>query len=198
MYMSKFIEYTKDFLLDLLETVVISAAVFAIVYFFAFQPHEVSGESMNGKSSFHTGQYILTDKITFKLREPERGEVIVFKYPLNPSYDYIKRVIGLPGESVKVEGNKVTIYNAENPNGFVLDESAYLANDVKTDPNAFAQEGKKIDIPANEYFVLGDNRPKSADSRTWGLITKQHIIGRSFFRYLPVNEMGLIKNPKYL
>lgn len=196
--MSKFTEYTKDFLLDLLETIVIAAAVFAIVYFFAFQPHEVSGESMNGKAGFHTGQYILTDKITFQLREPERGEVIVFKYPLNPSYDYIKRIIGLPGESVKIENDKVIIYNAENPNGFVLDESLYLANDVKTEPNAYAQEGKKIDIPQGEYFVMGDNRPKSADSRTWGLITKQHIIGRSFFRYLPVNEMGLIKNPKFL
>ena len=196
--MNKILGFIGYLLLDLIETIVIAGAVFVVVYFFAFQPHEVSGESMNGKAGFHTNQYILTDKITFKLREPERGEVIVFRYPLNPSFDYIKRIIGMPGEKIKVEKGHITIYNSENPKGFILDESAYLSADIFTEPNAFAVEGKEIEISQNEYFVMGDNRPKSADSRAWGLITKGHIIGRSFFRYIPVNEMGLIKNPKYL
>jgi signal peptidase I len=196
--MSKILSVLGYLLLDLVETVFIAGAVFIVVYFFAFQPHEVSGESMNGKAGFHTGQYILTDKITFKLREPERGEVIVFRYPLNPSFDYIKRIIGLPGETVKIKDGKVTIINTEHPEGFVLDESNYLSTEVVTDPNAFAQEGKEIKIPENEYFVMGDNRPKSADSRAWGLVNKDNIIGRSFFRYIPVNEMGLVKHAKYL
>lgn len=196
--MGKILGFIGYFLLDLLETVVIAGAVFVVVYFFAFQPHEVSGESMNGKAGFHTGQYILTDKVTFRLREPERGEVIVFRYPLNPSFDYIKRIIGLPGEKIKVEKNQITIYNQENPNGYILDESIYLSDEVITEANSFALEGKLIDIPQDHYFVMGDNRPHSADSRTWGLVPKDNIIGRSFFRYIPVNEMGLIKNPKYL
>lgn len=192
-----FKQAVQEFFIDLVETVVIAISVFAIIYLFAFQPHEVSGQSMDGIANFHNGQYILTDKITFKLREPERGEVIVFKYPLNTSYDYIKRIIGLPGESVKVENGKVTIYNSTNPQGFVLDESKYLSPNVKTDARTFAEEGKEIKIPENQYFVLGDNRPESSDSRTWGLVPKEDIIGRSYFRYWPPHEAGIIEKPIY-
>ena len=107
--MPKIREIIENFVIDLIETIAISASIFVIVYFFAFQPHEVSGVSMNGNDGFHSGQYILTDKFTYRLREPKRGEVIVFKYPLNTSYDYIKRIIALPGERIQLKNNQVIL-----------------------------------------------------------------------------------------
>ncbi len=195
--MFSILSFLKALVIEIVETIVVALAVLAIVYLLAFQPHEVSGQSMDGIGKFHDGQYILTDKFTYKLREPKRGEVIVFQYPLNTTYDYIKRIIGLPGETIKVKGGKVYIYNSENPNGFALNEDEYLAKSVVTTGRSFAEEDKEIKIPADQYFVMGDNRPDSSDSRTWGLVPASDIIGKSFFRYWPPSEAGLIVNPQY-
>lgn len=186
-----------DTVIDLLETLVIAVCVYFVIHLFAFQPHEVLGQSMDGIANFHNGQYILTDKVTFNLRDPKRGEVIVFKYPLDKSKDYIKRVIGLPNEEVMLKDDKVYIFNEQHPEGFALDESDYLANDVVTSGRSFLEEGQKRKIPSGDYFVMGDNRPQSSDSRTWGLVPSEDIVGRSFFRYWPPNEVGLIKLGKY-
>lgn len=180
----------------MLETVIIALSIFAVIYLFAFQPHEVNGQSMDGIGKFHTGQYILTDKLTYKFREPHRGEVIVFKYPLDERYDYIKRIIGLPGEQIMLKDSKIYIFNSEHPNGFPLTEDEYIADTIITSGRTFLEENSKITIPKDNYFVMGDNRPQSADSRTWGFVPKNEIIGRSFFRYWPPHEMGLIRNPK--
>jgi len=185
-----------DSLLEIIETVVIALAIFVVFYLFIFQPHEVIGSSLDGMADFKQGQYILTDKVTYKFREPKRGEVIVFKYPLNPKYDYIKRVIGLSGESIMISKNKVYIYNKENPDGFILDESEYLGKSIKVDAKNFLTEGQKYEIPKDSYVVMGDNRPDSSDSRIWGFLKKSEIIGRSYFRYIPVGMMGIIQNPK--
>lgn len=181
-------------LIDVVEIIIMSISIFAVVYLFAFQPHEVSGHSMDGLAGFQTGQYILTDKFTFKLREPKRGEVIVFRYPQNEATDFIKRIIGLPGEQIMVKANKVYIYNEANPKGFVINETEYLAKEVKIHTD---KEGQKITIPQDNYFVMGDNRPESSDSRVWGFVPKKNIIGRSFFRYWPLNSMGFIKGAQY-
>lgn len=186
----------ENFVIDVLETVIIALTIFAVIYLFAFQPHEVNGESMDGVGKFHNGQYILTDKVTYKLREPVRGEVIVFKYPLDETYDYIKRIIGLPGEEIMLKENKIYIFNKEHPEGFIVNEEEYLGNTVVTSGRAFLEEGERIKIPEGSYFVMGDNRPQSADSRTWGFVPKNEIIGRSLFRYWPPSEMGLIHNPE--
>ncbi len=195
--MFSLLSFLKALVIEVVETIVVALAILAVVYLLAFQPHEVSGESMNGIGSFHDGQYILTDKITYKLREPRRGEVVVFKYPLNTSYDYIKRVIGLPGETIRIQDNQVIIINDENPNGFILEENEYLASEVPTTGRSFAEENEEIKIPEGHYFVMGDNRPESSDSRTWGFVPENDIIGKSFFRYWPPNEAGLIHNPQY-
>ncbi len=193
-------EYLQDginAMIDIMETIIIALALFVITYLFAFQPHEVIGQSMDGIDNFHEGQYILTDKVTYRFREPARGEVIVFKFPLNKSYDYIKRIIGLPGEEIMIKDGKVTIYNQEHPDGIILDESQYLAASVITDGKNFLKEGEKKKIPENQYVVFGDNRPESSDSRSWGFLPKEDIIGRSYFRYWPSNEIGLIRHPEY-
>lgn len=184
------------FFLDVLETVVIALSIFVVVYLIAFQPHEVNGKSMDGIAQFHNGQFILTDKLTYRFRDPKRAEVIVFAYPLKKSDDYIKRIIALPGEQIMVSNNKVYIFNSENKNGVILNESEYLSPLVVTKGKEFLKEGEKITVPANNYFVMGDNRPDSSDSRSWGFVPREDIIGKSFFRYWPPNEIGLIKTPK--
>lgn len=184
------------FLMDIIETVVIALSIFVIIYLLAFQPHEVNGDSMTGIGKFHNGQYILTDKLSYKFGEPQRGDVVVFEYPLNRSYDYIKRIIALPGERIMVSDNKVYVYNNEHPEGFVLNENEYLASTVLTQGRTFLKEGEVVNVPQGYYFVMGDNRPQSSDSRVWGFVPKDHIIGKSFLRYWPPNEFGIISKPK--
>lgn len=186
-----------NFFIDVLETVVIALSLFIIIYLLAFQPHEVNGQSMDGIDNFRNGQLILTDKLTYRFREPERGEVIVFKYPLDKSKDYIKRIIGLPGESIMLIDNQIYIYNNEFPEGKILDQSSFIGKDVLTQGRAFLDEGQKVKIPDDSYFVMGDNRPESSDSRTWGFVPEKNIIGRSYFRYWPPNQIGLIKHQNF-
>jgi signal peptidase I len=195
--MSNLLRQVGDGIIDLLETFVIAVCVYFVIHLFAFQPHEVLGQSMDGIANFHNGQYILTDKVTYNFRDPKRGEVIVFKYPQDKSKDYIKRLIGLPGEEIMLIDNKIYIFNSENPDGFVLDESEYIGGDVVTTGRTFLEEGQRKKIPEGNYFVMGDNRPQSSDSRTWGFVPEEDIVGRSFFRYWPPHELGLIKSAKF-
>lgn len=192
-----FLSSVGNLVLDIFESLIIALAFFVITYLFAFQPHEVVGSSMNGLANFHDGQYILTDKLTYRFREPHRGEVVVFKYPLKKNTDYIKRIIALPGEEIMLKNNRIYIYNEEHPEGFALDETPYIGSDVQTEPRAFLKEGEKVKIPSESFVAMGDNRPDSSDSRTWGFVPKSDIIGRSYFRYWPTNEVGLLKTPTY-
>jgi signal peptidase I len=147
--------------------------------------------------NFHNGEYVITNLIGFEdfkiyhasFGTLKLGDVVVFIAPPDPTKDYIKRVIGLPGDSIYIKGGDVYV------NGKLLDESAYLNPDVKTYEGAFLSEGQTITVPPNEYFVLGDNRPESSDSRTWGFVTKDEIIGKSLFVYWPLDRIRLIKNP---
>jgi len=177
-----------SFFLDLVETVVIALAVFVLIYLFLFQPHQVRGSSMY--PSLHDGEYLLTDKVSYRLHQPKRGDVIIFTAPHNEEYDYIKRIIGLPGETIKIENGKVFI------NGLALDE-VYIPNDFTTFAGSFAKEGYNVLLPPEQYFVLGDNRQHSSDSREWGSVPEKNIIGRAAFRYWPVEELGSIKEPDY-
>lgn len=177
-----------NFFLDFIETLVTALAIFVIVYLFLFQPHSVKGNSMttNFPESFLDGEYFLTNKITYKFNEPKRGQVVVFKAPQNESYDYIKRIIGIPGDTIKIRDGKVYL-NTE-----LLDESSYLPADFSTAAGHFLKEGEEISIPAGKYFVLGDNRDHSSDSREWGLLPIKNIIGMAWFRYWPVNKLGIV------
>ena len=176
------------FFFDLIETVVMALAVFVIFYLFLFQPHQVKGSSMF--PTFHDGEYILTDKFTYRLREPKRGEVIIFRAPGHEEYDYIKRIIGMPGDTIKIENNKVVINNQ------VLDE-AYLPSDYYTSAGNFLRSGQSVTVPEDQFFALGDNRAHSSDSREWGFVPRQNLVGRAWFRYWPPKRVGLIKENKY-
>lgn len=155
--------------------------VFPIRMFIA-QPFIVSGASM--EETFQNGEYLIVDQITYRFEEPSRGDVIIFRYPRDPSKFFIKRVIGLPGEKITIEGNVVTITNGSHPEGAVLNEP-YIAS---MQPNTFLEE----ELGEGEYFVMGDNRDQSSDSRMWGVLQQQNIIGRALLRLFPINEAGVM------
>lgn len=177
-----------SFILDIIETFVIALAMFVLMYLFLFQPHQVKGNSMY--PNFYDQEYLLTDKITYRLNEPKRGEVIIFKAPQHEEYDYIKRIIGLPGELVRIENCHIYI------NEQLLEED-YLPDDLCTSGGRFWQAGQNIPVPQDQYFVLGDNRSYSSDSRDWGPVPRSNIVGKAWFRYWPLNRMGLIRRVDY-
>ncbi len=179
---------TVTFVSDFLETIVVALSIFVVVYLFLVQPHEVKGSSM--EPNFHNNEYILTDKISYRFRKPARGEVVIFKSPKNPEVDYIKRIIALPGERVKIKDGYVYI-NEEKLNEYYLDSSTNLF------PGSSMQEGVEIVIPEGEFLVLGDNRPHSSDSREFGPISQDLIIGHAFIRYWPLSQLGFIPKITY-
>lgn len=185
-----FSEYLKKiyaFLFDTAQTVLIAASFFLVIYIFFMRPFEVSGDSMY--PTYENGEYILTDLISMRFSEPKQGDVIVFKAPEDENKDYIKRVIAIPGDTVKVENYKVSV------NGKELDESAYLSATVRTSSGDALREGETFTVPQGTLIVMGDNRPNSSDSREWGALPREDVIGRSFFVYWPPNKMRLIQNP---
>lgn len=170
--------------LDIIETIVIALAIFVIIYLFLFQPHQVRGNSMS--PNLHDNNYLLTDKISYRLNNPKRGEIVIFVAPKNEEYDYIKRIVGLPEEKVSINENNQVLINDQK-----LDES-YLPTGTETFGGAFLEIGKTITVPEDEYFILGDNRNHSSDSRDWGFVPRKNIIGKAWFRYWPLKDMGLI------
>ena len=180
-------------IIDIVETIVVAAAIFVVVYLFLLQPHQVRGASM--KPNFHDGEYILTDKISYRFGEPKRGDVIIFTSPTDSDVDFIKRIIGLPGEKVKISDGQVTIKNSEHKDGFVLQEPYETLG--PTAGGKEAPQNTEISIGENEYFVLGDNRLESFDSRSWGNLPKKNIIGKAWLRYWPLNKIGFVKHPRY-
>lgn len=186
--LSELIRSFVAFVLDFMETIVVALSIFVVVYLFLVQPHEVKGSSM--EPNFQNNEYILTDKISYKFREPVRGEVIIFKAPRNPEVDYIKRVIGLPGDQVKIEKGKVYL------NGQLLNET-YLRDSTSLFPGSFLEEGNVFTVPLDEFFVMGDNRPHSSDSREFGPVAKNLIIGRAIIRYWPIPVIGPIPQVHY-
>ena len=157
--------------------------IFVIIPFriFVAQPFIVEGASMD--PIFSNGEYLIVDQLTYHFSEPERGSVLIFRYPLDNKQFFIKRVIGLPGETVNIEKGLITIINQEHPEGFSYDQPFILH---KTKDNTTMELGD------DEYFVLGDNRRASSDSRTWGAVHEDEIIGRPFLRLLPFREIGVL------
>lgn len=183
----EFLRKAYLFALDLLQTVLLAASIFLIIYIFLFRPFQVSGDSMY--PTFKNGEYILTNLIAVRTNGIQRGDVIVFIAPPDHEKDFIKRVIGLPGDTVLLKNGYVDI------NGKQLDESAYLTSDVRTYGGAFLKENQPFIIPTGNYIVMGDNRPFSSDSREWGLLPANMIIGKSFFVYFPVTHARIVHNP---
>ena len=175
------------FLLDIAQTILLAAAFFLVVYVFIARPFQVSGQSMF--PNFKDKEYVLTNIVGLRFTSPKLGDVVVFKAPTDNEKDFIKRVIGIPKDRVMVKGGLVYL------NGKLLDESHYLDSSVKTYTGSFLKEDQEIIVPDNEYFVMGDNRLYSSDSREWGFVPKNSVIGQSFFVYWPPSQMQVIKNP---
>lgn len=175
------------FFIDTMQTVLLAASIFLVIYIFLFRPFQVSGDSMF--PTFKNGEYILTNLITLRFEEPVQGDVIVFKAPTDEEKDFIKRVIAVPGDSVYLKEGFVYV------NGEKIDENAYLGEDVRTYGGSFMKEEEPVTVPPDSYIVMGDNRPFSSDSREWGFLKSSSIIGKSFFVYWPLNNMRLVKNP---
>ncbi|MDO8486376.1 MAG: signal peptidase I [Candidatus Staskawiczbacteria bacterium] len=171
---------------EVLKIFIIASVIVMPIRYFLFQPFIVKGESMI--PNFQSGDYLIVDEISYKFKSPERGDIIVFKYPKDTSQKFIKRIIGLPGEIVEVKDEKVTIY--KDGNSQVLDEK-YLPNPSGTIGTI------KLELGADEYFVLGDNREFSYDSRAWGGVPAKNIIGKVFLRVLPVAALSKITVPSY-
>jgi signal peptidase I len=182
-----------SFFLDIIETIVIALSIFLIIYLFVASPHQVNGQSM--VPTFQSGEYVLSDKVSYRVGNPHRGDVIVFHAPPaadcpeGTGCDFIKRVIGLPGETVAVHDNHIYV------DGKIIDEP-YIPQDFETNSGA-ATKNSPILLTSDEFFVCGDNRPYSSDSRSWGPIHKDEIVGKAIFRYWPLNVAGKITSPTY-
>jgi len=177
------------FLWELVKVVAISAAIIIPVRYYLIQPFYVKGASM--EPNFHDSEYLIIDEISYRFNQPDRGQVIVFRYPKNPQEFFIKRVIGLPGEEIQIEDGKIIVYNSEYPNGLTLSEE-YLGSELET----FNSDTEKIKIAENEYYVLGDNRDASKDSRSFGPVNKDYIIGKVLLRGWPLEKFTLF-NKEY-
>ncbi|MBU0546692.1 signal peptidase I [Patescibacteria group bacterium] len=175
------------FILEILKIVVLALAIVIPIRYFLFQPFFVKGQSM--EPNFENGDYLIIDELSYRFSDPKRGDVVVFKYPYAPSQRYIKRIIGLPGEKIEVKNGSVIISSEDGSQ--VLDEKTYLSQGISTPGVA------NILLNQNEYFVLGDNRSVSSDSRTWGTLPEENIIGKVFFRAWPINALAKIEAPAY-
>ncbi len=164
----------RDFWKELFKIVFISVIIVVPFRLYVAQPFIVEGASMD--PTFETGHYLIVDELTYRFKNPERGSVLVFHPPHEPKKSFIKRVIGLPGETVNIADGVITIINEAHPEGFVLDEPYVLSP---------KRESLSRTLGEKEYFVLGDNRISSADSRVWGPVPEDHIIGRPVIRLMP-------------
>lgn len=164
------------------ETIKFAVIAFIIVWpirAFVAQPFIVSGSSM--VPTFENSQYLIVDQISYRFEEPKRGDVVIFRYPNDPSKFFIKRIIGLPGETININGSKVTVTTKEGED-LTLDEP-YVANE--------SQNKIKTEVGENEYFVMGDNRAASSDSRYWGNLNESYIVGKALIRLLPFEHFGI-------
>jgi len=174
------------FIFEVIKIVVLALLIVIPIRYFIFQPFVIKGNSM--EPNFHQGDYLIVDEISYRFKEPQRGDVVVFRYPQDTSQRFIKRIIGLPGETVSIEGGKITI--GEGIEERILDESTYL-------PRQNYFDNVSLSLKEDEYFVLGDNRFASFDSRKWGSLPRDYIVGRVILRtWLPA-AMAHIATPSH-
>jgi signal peptidase I len=173
---------TEHPLAEIVRFSLIAILIVVPIRMFIAQPFIVSGASM--ETTFHTGEYLIVDQLSYYFRTPARGEVIIFRYPRDPSKYFIKRIIGEPGDTVTIENGIVSISNKANPDGFDLKES--YAKTTPLAPKLVEKLGER------EYFVMGDNRPESSDSRSWGVLQEERIVGRAWVRLFPPSVLDYL------
>lgn len=172
----------ENFLKEIIKFTLIALAIVIPVRAYIAQPFIVSGASMD--PAFSAGQYLIVDQLTYYFEKPQRNDVIIFRYPIDINTFFIKRIIGLPGETILVNRGEVKIINNENPNGFIIDEE-YITDKHRS------TETFEISLGQDEYFVMGDNRAESSDSRTWGPLEEKYIVGKPFVRLLPISKIAI-------
>jgi signal peptidase I len=166
---------------EILETVVLAAVIWLLINFTTAR-YVVEGSSM--EPNLVTGQFLIVSRLAYRFGEPQRGDVIVFDFPGNPSDDYVKRIIGLPGDEIQIDQGNVYV------NGELLEEP-YIADNSLT-----SRRGTWV-VPEDNYFVMGDNRPSSSDSRTWGTLNADFIVGKAWLCYWPPQELGVIPHYEF-
>jgi len=173
--------FSRQGIIEIIKFILLAVCVVIPVRMFVMQPFIVSGSSMF--PTFQDGQYLIIDELSYHFREPARGDVIVFKPPMNLKTYYIKRIIGLPGETVIINGANIIIKNETHPQGFIL-----------TQPYIETPSDDKIEktLGPDEYYVLGDNRTASSDSRYWGTLPRKDITGRAFLRLFPFTQISYL------
>lgn len=190
------------FLLEIIKVIILAFVVIVPIRVFLFQPFFVQGASM--EPNFEDSNYLIVNELGYKktsfdlngknlftvnsFKKFQGGDVVVFRYPKNPSQFFIKRVIGLPGEKVEIKNGQILIYNQDNPEGIILDESAYLSKNVKT---TTALDDFVITLSNSEYFVMGDNRTYSSDSRVWGPVPSADVMGKVILRAWPLDKVSV-------
>lgn len=167
---------------ETLRYIFIALLIVIPIRYFVAQPFVVSGASMD--PTFENGQYLIVDELSKRFTDIKRFDVVVFKYPLDPSKYFIKRVIGLPGETVIVQGGNITIINEAHPDGFTFDEPYVERPGRRTDD-------VELTMGADEYFVMGDNRSASSDSRIWGALSEANIVGKPIIRLTPISLLSI-------
>jgi signal peptidase I len=170
----------REFLSTVFFAIIAIGAVL-VIRMFIFQPFMVSGESMY--PTLKNADYLIVDEASYRFNEPKRGDVIVFRYPENPKRFFVKRIIGLPGETVRFENNAVLIKNEENPDGIKLSEPYISQITIPGEKN-------EVVVSSDNYFVMGDNRGFSSDSRAWGQLPKENIIGVVGLRLFPLKTIN--------
>ncbi len=174
-------KFDKESFWELVRFAVIAMAIVIPIRMFIAQPFIVDGSSMF--PTFENGQYLIVDEISYRLENPQRDDVIVFRYPNDPSKFFIKRIIGLPNETVDIKGNTVIVTNKNHPEGLILNQS-FVEN--------VSDNNTHFELKNDEYFVMGDNRSASSDSRYWGAVPKKLLIGKVFLRLFPINKIGIL------
>lgn len=177
-----------SFFLEILQVVVFAISIFLFIYLLVMQPHKIKGDSM--EPNFHNAEYLLTDKVSYRFKDPQRGDVVVFKAPPDFKEEYIKRIIGLPGDEILIKDGIVFVNNSP------LNEP-YIPEDFYNTTGRFITEGETKIVPDGQYFVMGDNREHSFDSRNLGFIEFNKITGRAWVIYWPPSKAGTVKRPTY-
>jgi signal peptidase I len=170
--------FWKETIREIVFFVIIAVGIVLPFRVYVAEPYLVDGRSMD--PTFKSGDYLIVNKLVYRFKEPERNSVIVFKYPNDPKKSFIKRIVGLPNETIEVKDGKTTIYNSEFPQGFQVDQSYVIYSSPTSAKKTLSEE---------EYFVMGDNRAESFDSRAWGILPKQNILGEPLFRLWPINKI---------
>jgi signal peptidase I len=176
-----------SFIWEISKVLILAIVIILPLRVFVAEPFIVSGLSMF--PTYENKDYLIIDKVSYRLKEPSRGDVIVFRYPKDTSQYFIKRIIALPGEKVQVNDGRVLIYNESHPDGQRLEEP-FLKNEAVT----FGKP-EIVSLGEGEYYVLGDNRGSSSDSRSWGILPKNDIVGKVLIRLFPITHAGLISTP---